>query len=118
MNPRCVPFFPFLTQPTTIASPAAGVLALFRRADDIATYSLMGLGVKWARAGDEQRALRYLCEADAKLARGDATDDKRALRTFVQRTVRAIVASGRSNPRSTLHLMSNQQAEAPCAVSP
>ena len=118
MNPRCVPFFPFLTQPTRIASPAAGVLALFRSANDIATYSLMALGVKWDRAGDEQRALRYLCEADEKLARGDATDDRKALRTFVQRTVREIVARGRSNPTSTHHLMSDQQAEAPCAVSP
>jgi hypothetical protein len=118
MNPRCVPFFPFLMQPTTKASPSAGVLELFQRADDVGTYSLMSLGVKLARAGDDQRALRYLCQADAFLARGVATDDKRALRGFVQRTVREIVARGRGTPTSTSSLLIEQQATAPCEVMP
>ena len=78
----------------------------------------MSLGVKWARAGDDRRALRYLCQADASLARGDATDDKPALRGFIQRTVREIVARGRGTPTSTLSLLSEQQATAPCEVMP
>lgn len=118
MDPRCVPFFPSLTQPTTLVSPAAGVLNLFRRVDDVATYSLMGLGVKWARAGDDRRALSYLCHADAALARGAATADNKALRTYVQRTVRDIVAKGHGNPTSTLSLVDAQPAATPCGAAP
>jgi hypothetical protein len=115
--PTCVPFFPFLTQPTTLASPAAGVLALFRRADDVATYSLIGLGVKWQRAGNDLRALRYLCQADAALARGASNDDRNALRSFVQRTVKAIVTKARTNPASVVSLLDDPQAS-PCGATP
>jgi hypothetical protein len=118
MNPRCVPFFPSLMQPTTMTSPAAGVLDLFRRADDVATYSLMGLGVKWARAGDDQKALRYLCLADESLARAAATDDNKALRSFVQRTVQEIVAKRRNSPTNVLSLGEAQSAAAPCGTAP
>jgi hypothetical protein len=117
VRPTCVPFFPFLMQPTTLASPAAGVLELFRRADDVATYSLIGLGVKWQRAGDDSRALRYLCQADAALARGAPNDDRKALRGFVQRSVKAIVTKARTNPASTLSLLEDPQAS-PCGATP
>jgi hypothetical protein len=117
VSPTCVPFFPFLMQPTTLASPAAGVLDLFRRADDVATYSLIGLGVKWQRAGDDQRALRYLCQADATLARGAPNDDRNALHNFVQRTIKAIVTKARTNPASTLSLLEDPQ-DSPCGASP
>jgi hypothetical protein len=117
VSPSCVPFFPYLKQPTTLASPAAGVLALFRRADVVATYSLIGLGVKWQRAGNDQRALRYLCQADAALASDAPNDDRNALRSFVQRTVKAIVTKGRTNTASVVSLLEDAQAS-PCVATP